>query len=88
MKIEASIWCSNPGSISPYYTLSDVKEMETVGWYKVKDVEIEFEEPKRAEMLPTAIRALEAEKLRILEESNKKVEKIEQQLSQLLALEN
>jgi len=60
--------------------------MDTVGWYKVKEIEVEFEEPTREETIPTAVKALEEEKMRILKESNEKIKHIDITLAKLLAL--
>lgn len=88
MKAKAYIWCPNPGEKQLSYSINDTAGMDTVGWYKVKDIEVEFEEPTREETLPAAVKALEDEKARILKESNEKIKQIDITLSRLLALEN
>lgn len=72
MKVKAYIWCSNPGETPLSYSINNIDGMDTVGWYKVKEIEVEFEEPTREEMIPTAVKALEEEEMRILKESNEK----------------
>lgn len=88
MKAKAYIWCSNPGEKQLSYVINDTDGMDTMGWYKVKDIEVEFEKPTREETIPTAVKALEEEKMRILSESNEKIKHIDIVLAQLLALEN
>ena len=88
MKAKAYIWCTNPGKKHLSYSISDIDGMDTMGWYKVKEIEVEFEEPTREETVPTAVKALEEEKMRILKESNEKIKHIDIALAQLLALEN
>lgn len=72
VKVKAYIWCNNPGETQLSYSINNIDNMDTVGWYKVKEIEVEFEEPTREEMIPTAVKALEEEEMRILEESNEK----------------
>lgn len=88
MKAKAYIWCNNPGENRLSYSINDTDGMDTVGWYKVKDIEVEFEEPTLEETIPTAVKALEEEKMRILKESNEEIKHIDIALAQLLALEN
>ena len=88
MKAKAYIWCSNPGEKQLSYSINDAAGMDTVGWYKVKEIEVEFEEPTREETIPTAVKALEEEKMRILKESNEKIKHIDITLAKLLALED
>ena len=88
MKVKAYIWCSNPGEKQLSYAINDTAGMDTVGWYKVKEIEVEFEELTREETIPAAVKALEEEKMRILKESNEKIKHIDIALAQLLALEN
>lgn len=88
MKAKAYIWCSNPGKKQLSYLINDTDGMDIVGWYKVKDIEVEFEEPTREETIPTAVKALEEEKMRILKESNEKIKHIDIALANLLSLEN
>ena len=87
MKIETSIWCVNPGDEFQRYHLID-SDMSEVGWYFVKKIEIEFEEPTRAEMMPGAVAALETKKAKILAEAQEQVNKIEDTINRLCALEN
>ena len=87
MKIETSIWCVNPGDEFQSYHLTD-SDMSEAGWYRVKKVEIEFNEPTRAAMMPGAIAALEAQKAKILAEAQEQVNKIEDTINKLCALEN
>lgn len=88
MKVKAYIWCHNSGEKQLSYSINDTAGMGTVGWYKVKDIEVEFEEPTREETIPTAVKAPEEEKMRILEESNEKIKHIDIALANLLSLEN
>lgn len=88
MKVKAYIWCNNPGEKQLSYSINGTDGMDTVGWYKVKDIEVEFEEPTREETIPAAVKALEEEKMRILKESNEKIKHIDIALTKLLALEN
>lgn len=88
MKVKAYIWCHNPGKERLAYSINDTAGMDKVGWYKVKDLEVEFEEPTREETIPVAVKALEEEKVRILKESNEKIKHIDITLAKLLALEN
>jgi hypothetical protein len=87
MKIKTGIWCYNPGDEFQGYSLADF-DMSTEGWYHVKAVEIEFEEPTRAEMMPGAVAALKAQKAKILAEAQEQVNKIEDAINRLCALEN
>lgn len=87
MKCKEILWChSKEVNDRSSYSLSNV-DMSTVGWVKVKDVELEFAPLTAEEYAQGAVPLLRKHKAEIYAEAEVEAQKIEQQIQQLLALE-
>lgn len=89
MKAKASIWLTHPNGFdsADYYSIYQ-GAMETQGWYKVKDIEVEFTPPTREEVIPSAVAALREAQTKIRAEAEKRSVQIEEQIRNLLCLTN
>ena len=88
MKVKTSVWAYYSEFSKDWNYTSHDADMSKVGWIKVSDHEIEFDELPRDVLVNGTIDAFRAEQQRIRAEAEVKAQNIEAQIQELLCIED
>ena len=89
--VKSYLYWTNPTSpTSKYgksYFLSSSSDMATEGWFLIKEIELEFDEPTHADAAPIVVFALEKKIQTMRADTEMREQEVREEINNLLCLE-
>ena len=80
-------WTNPTSKYGKSYFLSSSSDMASEGWFLIKEIELEFDEPTHAQAAPTVVFALEKKIQTMRADTETRVQEVRKEINNLLCLE-